>query len=336
MNFTVRRRTEIPPSTWDSFCLATGGTLNHLTHFLNYYATSFNLTDQSFGIFSEGELRAVVPCLTASEAKLRKIQNKSIPDQRVRNPRPLISVGPGQRESIDFLTKEISVHSSSGQIYEFNVWKYPNTFHENHLGHIFKREYSTTNLILDISVSQEQLFYGFSKGHQRTITKSIRSGQYTVILDKDSSTKDIENGFSRYRNAHAAAAGRVTRPNESFQLMLDYIHNGVGVLFIGKKENRDLSFLYCDFVGEFSRQWSKVNSTDLLPGEFPSHQVEFEAMTYFGRAGVKFYKLGVIDSINVGSNNKLDSINDYKQRFHPIRIEGSIQSLRSRDQNDQN
>ena len=130
------------------------------------------------------------------------------------------------------------------------------------------------------------------------------------------------------------AAGRVTRPNESFELMLKYIHTGVAVLFIGRIGERNLSFLYCDFAGGFSRGWSQANSKRLNFGEFPRHQTEWEAMKYFSKRGVQYYHLGVIDEKTVGSSTKSDSINEYKLRFHPILIKGAINSFRKGNPND--
>ncbi len=329
MNFIVCQRSEIPSNIWDRFCLASGGNLNHLAHFLDYYALSYNFKDLSFGVFFEGELLAVVPIFLYSGAKARDL-NYKIPDSSVRNPCPLIMIGRAQIELVDFLSKEMSARISTGVVYEFNQWN-PSYSNYNHMEHLFRKVGSTKNLLVDLSGGEDQLFKGFSKGHQRTISKSTRDGQFTTILDCNSSTIDVENGFWLYKRAHEFAAGRITRPNESFQLMLDYILSGVSVLFIAKKGTRNLSFLYCDFIGEYSRQWSKANSRDLLRGEFPSHQLEFEAMKYFSKVGVKYYHFSVIDSNSIGTSDKLDSINMYKLRFHPLLIEGSIKSLRSNE-----
>lgn len=332
MNFQILKRSDISPIAWDSFCLAWGGTLNHLTHFLDYYIVTNDLLERSFGVLFEGELVAVVPILLPISYGLS--DGSSAINSSTLNQRPLVSFCEYQNVLTDFLSAEMFRHIPSGLFFEFSSWAPIQTNATNSLEDLFVDRSNHENLIVDLTIGEDHLFKNLSRGHQRTIKKSVSSGQITIILDKFSSPKDIDEGFSLYREAHAIAAGRITRPNESFELMLKYIHSGIASLFIGKKGDTNLSFLYCDFAGGFSRGWSQANSQNLHSGEFPRHQTEWEAMKYFSKRGVHYYHLGIIDANTVGSSAKSDSINEYKLRFHPILIKGAIKSYRKDKPND--
>ena len=328
MNFQILHRSEIFPNAWDNFCLASGGTLNHLTHFMDYYTATNVLLDRSFGVLSDGELRAVVPILLPHD--IGNFNRPSVKNSLIVSQCPLISNCTNKKELFDLLSAEMFIRIPFDIMYEFSSWNPNQVSPPDLLDRLYSQQDTNQNLLVDLTMGDEALFRNLSRGHQRTIKKSINNGQKTNILDQFSSPGDISEGFSLYRKAHAMAAGRITRSNESFELMLSYIHKGIASLFIGKIGERNLSFLYCDFVGEFGRGWSQANSHDLNSGEYPRHQTEWDAMKYLGKNGVRYYHLGSIATKDAVSSAKSDSITEYKLRFHPILNNGTFKSLRKK------
>jgi hypothetical protein len=321
MNLQILNRNLIPPNIWDSFCLRWGGNLNHLTHFLNYQIVTSDLVEESFGVFLEGDLVAVVPILKHCEKRSSHDSSVSV---FVRTPGPLISEPVNRNMFLEYLSNQLKLRVPKGIVYEFGSWKPIKVAPINFPNHLFREQDKSVNLVVDLSMDEELLFKSFSRGHQRTIKKSRSDGQSTIRLDYSSSRKEIESGFNLYRSTHLIAAGKLTRPTESFDLMLNYIYAGIAVLFIGRKNDRKLSFLFCDFVGELSRGWSQANSQELQNREFPRHQTEWEAMLYLKEKGCRYYHLGTFDIKDIGFSAKLDSINHYKKRYHPMLLDGAV------------
>lgn len=322
MSFDVIERNLISNEDWDNFCLVSSGNLNHLSHYQEYLKITYDLIDFSFGITSGGELVAVAPILLSRERTLMVGSNSelsAIPIQR-----PLL-LNSNNKLLIDLLLLEISHRVPANSFFEFDIWGTDQLADQSSVGleSYFTKTSHRQTLLVNLSSREEEHFKRISRGHQRTIKKSRAAGQIVTILSSSSRKADVVAGFQDYRDAHANAAGRITRSNQSFELMLEFINSGQACLFIGRSGHRDLSFLYCDFRAHLSRGWSQANSSQLLPGEFPRHQTEWEAFNYFRRVGVKYYHLGAkFEHNNDSEISKIHSINDYKDRFHPICVQG--------------
>lgn len=328
MSFDVIERNLISNEDWDNFCLVSSGNLNHLSHFQDYLKITYDLFDFSFGITSGGELVAVAPILLPRESTIMEGSNSEF--NTIPNQRPLVLYS-HNKLLIDLLMLEISHRVPTNSFFEFDIWE-TNQLADQPFARLesyFTKTSDRQTLLVNLSSGEEEHFKSISRGHQRTIKKSRAAGQLVTILSSSSRKADVVAGFQDYRDAHASAAGRITRSNQSFELMREFINSGQACLFIGRTGRRDLSFLYCDFRAHLSRGWSQANSSQLQAGEFPRHQTEWEAFNYFRRVGAKYYHLGAkFEHNNDSEISKIHSINDYKDRFHPICVQGFTSILK--------
>jgi lipid II:glycine glycyltransferase (peptidoglycan interpeptide bridge formation enzyme) len=173
-------------------------------------------------------------------------------------------------------------------------------------------------LVMNLRETDEQLNGNLSQSHRKKIRKSKKGAQVVEIFDHLSTPEVINKEFSDYQALHLKAAGKMTRPQESFDFMRDLIKAGKAVLFTNKLDNKPLSSLYCDYYNNIARGWSQANDKDYEKEYSPRHLTEWEAILYFKSKGIDYYELGsqfTNGQISTLCNNKLLGIATFKERF---------------------
>ena len=67
-----------------------------------------------------------------------------------------------------------------------------------------------------------------TKGHRAAVKRAQKSIAVDAITG---SRADIGDVFAAYQEMHRRAAGRTTRPQRTFDIMLEWLRNGDAVLF---------------------------------------------------------------------------------------------------------
>lgn len=92
--------------------------------------------------------------------------------------------------------------------------------------------------VIDLSQEIDEIFYGMRKGHRYNINKG--KDIYEIdIYDKNNIDRNI---FDCYQHLHHKAAGRVTRPQITFDMMFHWVKSGYALLAGIRKNNEYLGF----------------------------------------------------------------------------------------------
>jgi hypothetical protein len=145
---------------------------------------------------------------------------------------------------------------------------------------------STTATVVDLSQPRDALLHRMTKGHRSDITRAARS-MTVEVTDKASVTPAR---FDEYRVLHEKAAGRVTRPARTFELMEEWISQGTGLLVTARKDGQPVSCAYLNLYRDGAYYSSAA--TDPLVLEPAGHLVQWSAMEWLQAHGFLRYELG--------------------------------------------
>lgn len=179
------------------------------------------------------------------------------------------------------------------------------------------------SLNIDLFLSDEMLMGNVSKFHRRHIRTAQRDGQKVGFVDQKSSASKIEECFAGYQRAHFLAAGRVTRPQASFDAMRELISKGGAALFVNELSGLPISYLFCGSWGQLAFGWSQANIPEFVKEHSPRHLLEWEAINYYKRNGFRYYELGqryCNGQFSFFADQKLINISIFKERFGGISV----------------
>lgn len=172
--------------------------------------------------------------------------------------------------------------------------------------------------IVDLSLSEEMLLQNMSKYHRRHIMRSKKRGIYVKVFNRNNNVDELKRYFDFCQGVHFSAAGRMTRPQETWDSMYRGALKGDASLFVGFIDNIPLSYLYC---GEFSSMafgWSQANVKEYEGKYCPRHILEWQAILYYKDNGFNFYEIGEVfykPQIFRSSTEKEISIGLFKERY---------------------
>ena len=172
-------------------------------------------------------------------------------------------------------------------------------------------------LILDLYKEENQLLSNMSKYHLRNIrrTSKIKDLKFNILNSKKS--KDIiKDKFDQFKKYHLIAAGKVTRPKKTWEVMLKKIYDDESDLFYLSLDNKNISYLYCSRLYDFAWGWSQVNLKK-YENISPRHFLEWNVMKYYKSNKFHFYEIGEIfyPQGKFKPTTKDISISDFKEKF---------------------
>ena len=172
------------------------------------------------------------------------------------------------------------------------------------------------NLIIDLSKSKKSLESNLSKYHRKNIKKS-QNKINVEIVDHNLDDNTLNKYFSEFRELHIKSAGRETRPIETWNIMKDCIEKENANLFIAKNKIKNISFLFCGKYDVFSFGWTQVNDGDFEKDFMPRHFLEWSAILYYKKIGLRYYNLGERFHSNSDGNisEKELNISYFKEKY---------------------
>lgn len=146
---------------------------------------------------------------------------------------------------------------------------------------------SLASQLIDLDAEPEVLRRAMRKGHRADITRGRRFLETTVTTG-DVAVED----FAGYQAMHAQAAGRVTRPAITFDLMRSWLVVGSAALATATWDGVPVGFTYLILHGDGAYYASAANHPD--HAEQPiGHVLHAAAIEWLKERGVRRYELGL-------------------------------------------
>src|SRR3989338_2133526 len=141
--------------------------------------------------------------------------------------------------------------------------------------------------IIDLRKIESELWGDFTHGLRETINKGMQCYKIN-IFDNNNIT---ETKFREYQELHKIDAGRVTRQQKTFDLMLDFIKKGYAVLAEAEKDGVSTSFAYIYIYKKSAYYGSscKAKHNEIVPS---GHLLQWHIIQWLKNHGYFFYEIG--------------------------------------------
>jgi hypothetical protein len=287
---------------WDDFCLQSSEAwFWHTTRWLDYtleYRPELAPSSRSFLVFSGGNVAAICPLVletsreAAGEIKQFSYGGDAVPapafaDELSRQTRK--AVRKVLFRQIDELAVRDCVHRISFRVappapffWQLNR-PVPNPLLREGFSDI-----SLLTQVIDLSKPEVQLFREVRNDHQRDIKRAEKMMSVSVY---DSSNITFEQ-FERYRLLHRKAAGRITRPSSTFEMMHRWIDEGLAVLSCATLEGKDIGFILTSIYKDGAYYSSGCN--DPAFNDLPiGHLLHWRTMQWLKAHAIRHYEIGI-------------------------------------------
>lgn len=163
--------------------------------------------------------------------------------------------------------------------------------------------------VLDISVSEEDIFKGFSSNFRNEIRKVEKSGQYVLEENNQAYFSD----FYSYYKQRMAEEKQPCLTEEFVRGIFDGLGKDAHLFSLRHKEESNPShYLLTLSNGNTAMYLLGANRKSIaLPGA--GKQVFLSAFHYFKKKGFRFFEFGGI--IEPAPNDRIATINQFKKRF---------------------
>jgi hypothetical protein len=286
-------------SAWNDFCQHSGDSwFWHTSDWLEYileYQPAWNPVSLSFLCECEGRIEAICPLvLETHEDGTTQFSygGDAVPAPAFANGLPSKhgkEMAVAVFEHIDLLARDHNVQRAFFRASPPapNEWQPPRKEIRpmTRFGYL---DISLATQIVDLSPDEPALLRDMRKGHRAAI-KQADKVLSSVVFDK-LSINDVV--FDEYRLLHAKAAGRVTRPLSTFQMMRDWIRQGYAILSCAYRDGTPVGFALVS-VYKGAAYYSS-GCEDPEHNRFPiGHLIQWRAIQWLKQNGVRLYELGV-------------------------------------------
>lgn len=192
--------------------------------------------------------------------------------------------------------------------------------HENHFELLrYQLSCSVQNMqLLNLNISEQELFDNVSKYHRRHIRQTEKKGVKITIINNETEKDLLIKNFNEFQKAHFISAGKLTRPQNTWDAMLTSIEIGNATLFVANVNDMSISYLFCGHFERSAFGWSQVNIEEYELEYSPRHLLEWNAIIYYKNIGIKIYELGYRffgKQVYYLPSDKEISISIFKERF---------------------
>lgn len=145
-------------------------------------------------------------------------------------------------------------------------------------------------IVIDLGQSPEELSRGMTQEQRKHLNQSQRRG--LKVRDFGGEDKELPEMHAQYAQAHRKAAGRLTRPEASFDYMLQLAREGKLHLFVGFVNDTPAGFLYCGEFNRFGFGWSQANVEEYANEQAMRHLLEWSAVLSYQARKFAYYEIG--------------------------------------------
>lgn len=303
VGFQITPFDETLPPAWDRFCdQSDDACFWHLPTFLDYslqYRPDLNPVSQSFAVVQDGKIVAICPLILESYPG-----TDGLPPRKEFSCSGSYGIAPAfsttlsvnaRRDVADAVFGEIDrlAASMSVQRASFRTTPLAPSFMMaptppwNFLTRYGYADASLATQLIDLRMDEDAILHGMTKGHKYDVRRGERLMTVTVF-DGASMTRDV---FDCYQRLHHLAAGRVTRPQSTFDKMFNWTQTGLSLLVSAEENGEYVGFSFLCTHGTGAYYASACN----LPGrrDLPiAHALQWGAMRWLKANGYKHYELG--------------------------------------------
>lgn len=147
---------------------------------------------------------------------------------------------------------------------------------------------SIATQIIDLRKSEAELWASLRKSYSALINKSDKTFEM-VIMDHRDPMFDIHDN---YRVLHHKAAGRVTRPIETFNLQFKMLRNDEAMLLGVKYQNEFVTFAYFVHLNRRAFYASEADDPDINIPVTCGPLMQWKAIQYYKARGFDYVELG--------------------------------------------
>ena len=145
---------------------------------------------------------------------------------------------------------------------------------------------SLATQILDLTADLPSLLRAMRKGHRYDIKRGEKLLQGRV-LGKETITREM---FAEYQRMHQKAAGRLTRPMQTFEMMYDWICAGWAILSCASRDGVPIGFALISVYKDGAYYSSGCEDPD---GDLPiGHVLQWTAIQWLKAHGIRYYEIG--------------------------------------------
>jgi len=297
-----------------------GHTHLYNTNFINYYCAFSKINNHSFLVEYENNFIAAV-ILAANKSK--KVLFYGYDFGYCPSPIFLKKLRPSLKRK--FLKLIINyIKNFDKNIKEINFFNHPivtsdskpeiSSKNQFELIQFSKKDLVINTFVVNLSLTVEELNFNLSKYHKRNILRSSKKLKFNIF--NGDNFELLKKKFEEFKFLHFKSAGKKTRPDKTWDIMLNNILSNMGILFSCSTNSSEISYLYCGLYKKFSWGWSQVNDRDFEKKFMPRHFLEWNAILYFKKKGFKYYELG--ENYKVANQNfsqKEISISEFKEKY---------------------
>ena len=286
---------------WDSFCLKSSDAwFWHTTQWMEYtlhYRPELNPRSESFFCLHNGRVAAICPLIVENDAAGSMASEFSYGADAVPAPAFAGDLPEKVRRAavqatfahIDELAEKLNIARASFRVSPLvaSFWSDPLP-RANPLAKLGFNDISLATQVLDLAGNEQDILRQMRKGHRADIARAAGLMEVSV-LDRSSITAE---SFERYRLLHRKAAGRVTRPLETFQMMHDWIRAGQAILCVVTMERKDVGFSLISVYKDGAYYSSSCEDPEF--NHLPiGHLLQWRTIQWLKQHGIRQYEIGI-------------------------------------------
>jgi len=280
---------------WDQFCLESESawfwhTTNWLDYCVEYGKARYNTRNLSFYLSDDVGIVAICPLLAENREGLVEFAatggGNYIAAPAFRNDlkeERLERIQKAVFSEIDRLAQEHKVKRAL-----FRLVALLNNANYNWLLKQGYWDVSINSQVIDLSLEKNVLWNSVRKGHKYDINRGRK--HYKInFFDKYNADKNI---FDQYRLLHHKAAGRITRPVETFEMMYRWILAEEGMLCAVSWEDKYIGFSYISLYNKSAYYSSASDDPDFTNAVPISHIIQWSVIEWLKERGYRYYEIG--------------------------------------------
>lgn len=283
---------------WDEFCLCCDDawfwhTTSWLEYCVAYGQQRRHTVNISFSVSDDVGLLAVCPLLLERDDRGRLECTMSGGGYYGVMPALRNGMSEDRREKIcRRIFEEIDVRAARHGVQRVSIRTSPLVQGQYRFNTLMKYGYldATVNTqLLSLDRAPEELWSLVRKGHKYDINRG-RKAYGVELFDAGSIKWEISEC---YRELHRKAAGRVTRPLETFRMMHEWVTRGNGLLCAAKDGDRYVGFAYVVLYKDGAYYASASDDPD-HPADIPtSHVIQWNIIQWLSEHGFRKYEIGM-------------------------------------------
>lgn len=263
---------------WNDFCQESSEAwFWHSTDWIDYSIEYTEGTSLSFMVTENKQILAICP-LILKDNEFQLFWSPAFADMVEKKKERVINF---TFDQIDRLALENKVKRASFMIYPLSFPSYNYLMKQGYL------DISINTQVIDLKQDIKVIHGAMRKGHDYDTDRGLKQ-LGTFIWDKD---KINRNTFDHYYELHQKDAGRITRPQITFNMQFDWIQSGYAILVETILDFKSVGFSYI-FTYKNKAYYGSACSDPDYPQLPIAHVLTWKTIEWLKEHGFEYYELG--------------------------------------------